>query len=221
MISRRVVRGICKLKKWKVLLFVGVCAFLTNIVLRDLWLSVTQLTELRKCPACYGVSACRDIHHVDLSWHDVNAIFSHLFGVKNVFFGTYNRSKVVLKKLAYSYELNAFDVALCEKLGLKYPCWNVPLDRYTADFYGLIEKTITSDFSKDDSSRLRLCPTVRRLDDLLYNVYFNSKNIDSTEILINLWTLVTVNPEPLILQVNSKRICKKGASCRETKVREI
>ncbi|XP_026826615.1 deleted in autism protein 1 homolog isoform X2 [Ooceraea biroi] len=202
------VYNVCKFKKWKILLFVvGICVLLlnANIILRSFYPSVTQLTELHKCPACYGISACRDIHEVDLLWHDRKAIFSHLFGVKNVFFGTYNRSKVVLKKLAHSFELNAFDVALCEKLDFNYPCSNIPLDRFTVDFYHLIEKTITSDFSKDDSSRLRLCPIVYHLDDLLHNVYLNNKNVDSTEFLINLWTLVSVNPEPLILQILSAK----------------
>ncbi|KAH0949620.1 hypothetical protein HN011_006919 [Eciton burchellii] len=194
-----------RFKRWKILLFVGVCALLLNVVPRSLHPSVTQLTEVHKCPACYGVSACRDVHRVELLWHDSRAIFSHLFGVKNVFYGTYDRRKVVLKKLAHSSELDAFDAVLCEKLGSRAPCFDLSIDRRTADFYlDLIETTIASDFSKDDSSRLRFCPTVRRLGDLLHDVYLNDEDVqDITESLINLWTLVSVNPEPLILQILS------------------
>ncbi|KYM79291.1 PREDICTED: deleted in autism protein 1 homolog [Atta cephalotes] len=199
------IHNIFRFKKWKILLLIGICilALRINVILQSLYPSVTQLTELQKCPACYGISACHNIHKIDLLWNDVNAIISHLFGVKNVFFGIYNQSKVVLKKLAHSSELKALDVTLCNELHLGYPCSNVPLDRYKADFYNLIRKIITSDFSKDDTSRLRLCPTIRHLDDLFYNVHLNNKHIDPTQYLINLWTLVSINPEPLILQILS------------------
>jgi len=119
----------------------------------------------------------------------------------------YNQSKVVLKKLAHPSELKALDVTLCNELHLGYPCSNVPLDRYTTDFYDLIRKTITSDFSKDDS-RLRFCPTIEHLDDLFYNVHLNNKHINPTQYLINLWTLISINPEPLILQVNYENMQK-------------
>jgi len=104
--------------------------------------------------------------------------------------------------------LKALDVTLCNELHLEYPCSNVSLDRYTTDFYDLIRKTITSDFSKDDTSRLRFCPTIEHLDDLFYNVHLNNKHISPTQYLINLWTLVSINPEPLILQVNYENIQK-------------
>ncbi|XP_018398867.1 PREDICTED: deleted in autism protein 1 homolog [Cyphomyrmex costatus] len=199
------IHNIFRFKKWKILLLIGICilALRINVILQSLYPSITQLTELHKCPACYGVSTCHNIHKIDLLWNDVNAIISHLFGVKNVFFGVYNESKVVLKKLAHSSELKALDITLCSELHLGYPCLNVPLDRYKADFYNLIRKIITSDFSKDDTSRLRLCPTIRHLDDLFYNIHLNNKHIEPTQYLINLWTLVSINPEPLILQVLS------------------
>lgn len=177
-----------------------------KINIQSLYPSLTQLTEIHKCPVCYGVSACDNILEINLLWHEVSAIFSHLFGVKNVFFGTYNQSKVVLKKLAHSSELKAFDIALCHKFHLEYPCSNIPLENYTADFYDFIVHTITLNFSKDDTSRLRLCPTIQHFNDLFHNVHFNNKHINSIQYLINLWTLVSINPEPLILQVICKNI---------------
>ncbi|KAL6266288.1 hypothetical protein P5V15_003147 [Pogonomyrmex californicus] len=199
------VRNIFRFKKWKILLLIGIyiLASKLNVILPSLYPSITQLTELHKCPACYGISACHDIHKINLLWNDVNAIISHLFGVKNVFFGIHGQNKVVLKKLAHFSELRAFDIVLCKKLYLEYPCSNIPIDRYTADFYDLIKKTITSDFSEDDMRRLRLCPTIEHLDDLFYNVHLNNKYINPKHYLINLWTLISINPEPLILQILS------------------
>lgn len=202
--------NIFKFKKWKLLLFVGVSyiLFLTkNVVIQNSYLSVTHLAEIHKCPACYGVSLCHNIHKVNLLWHDLNIILFYLFGDENVFFGTYNQNKVVLKKLARSSELEAFDIAYCNKLQLEYPCSSVSkekLNRHIPDFNDHIKKIITSDFSKDDSRRLRLCPTTQHIDDLFYNIYINYKHINPAEYLINLWTLVSINPEPLILQVNHK-----------------
>lgn len=199
------IRNIFKFKKCRILLCIGICALVLriNIIIQSLYPSVTQLTEQHKCPACYGVSACHNIHKINLLWHDINTITSHLFGVKNVFFATYNRSKVVLKKLAQSSELKAFDIMLCKKLHLEYPCTSVLLDRYITYFYEYIKEIVTSDFSKDDTRRLRLCPTIQHLDDLFHNVHLNNKHIDPTQYLINLWTLISLNPEPLILQILS------------------
>lgn len=213
MLIHKILHYLCnifKFKIWKILLFIGFfTVFLQLNVITyyaSLYPSILQLTELHKCPACYGVSACHNIHKVNLLWNEINAITSNLFGVKNVFFGTYNGNKVVLKKLAHSSELKAFDIMLCNKLQLKYPCSNITLNELHAlDFYDFIQKTITNDFSNDDSSRLRLCPTAQHLDDLFDNVHLNNKHIDRTEYLINLWTLVSLNPEPLILQVYSKK----------------
>ncbi|XP_025157635.1 deleted in autism protein 1 homolog [Harpegnathos saltator] len=122
------VYNIFRFKKWKLLLFIGIfCTFflITNIIIQNLRPSIIQLVEIHKCPVCYGVSACHDIHKVNLLWHDIN----------------------------------------------------------------------------DDSSRLRLCPTIQHIDNLLYSIHLNYKYVDSMEYLINLWTLVSINPEPLILQI--------------------
>ncbi|XP_012232214.2 divergent protein kinase domain 2A [Linepithema humile] len=192
-------------RKWKILFFV---IYLLIIVYQMniksfLYPSITQYTEINKCPVCYGVSACFNIYEAEL-WREFTVVLIHLFDVKNAFFGTYNQTQVVLKKLAYSTELKAFDIAWCNKFHRQYPCSNILLDNYTTDFYDSIEQTITLNFSKDDASRLRLCPTVQHLDDFLRNVHLNNKHfINNTQYLINLWTLVSINPEPLILQILS------------------
>lgn len=199
--------NICRFKKWTLLLCIGISCtlFLTrNVIIQILYPSITQLAEVHKCPTCYGVSACHDIHKINLSWHDASTIFLHLFGIKNVFFGSYNHDKIVLKKLAHSSELKAFDIAFCNKLHLEYPCTSISeeeLSKYATDLDDLIKKTVSSDFSNDDSSRLRLCPTTQHIDDLFYNIHLNYKHADTIDYLINLWTLLSINPEPLILQV--------------------
>ncbi|XP_032689439.1 divergent protein kinase domain 2A-like [Odontomachus brunneus] len=198
--------NIFKFKKWKLLLFIGIsCTLLLmkNVVTQYLYPSVTQLAEIHKCPACYGASVCHNVHKINISWR-ISTILFYLYGTESVFFGAYNQNKVVLKKLAPPSELEAFDIVYCKKFYLEYPCSNVSkkkLNRHIADFNDLIKKIITSDFSEDDSSRLRLCPTTRHIDDLFHNIYLNYKHTNPIEYLINLWTLVSINPEPLILQI--------------------
>lgn len=199
--------NILKFKKWKVLLFIGGCILFSQICVKiqNLYFSTTQLVELHKCPACYGVSACHNIHKVTILWNDVHTLLSFLFGIKNVFFGIYNGNKIVLKKLAHSSELKTLDITFCNILHLQYPCSNIStevLNKHAADFDEHIKKAITSEFSNDDSSRLRLCPTIQHLNDLFYNIRPKNNHTDPTEHLINLWTLIFINPEPLILQVN-------------------
>lgn len=201
--------NIFKFKKWK-LFFIGIFCTLflmKNVVIQDLHPSVIQLAEIHKCPACYGVSVCHNVHKMNISWHFSTILF-YLYGTESVFFGAYNQNKVVLKKLAQPSELKTLDIVYCKKLHLEYPCsknvFKEKLNRHVADFDDLIKKIIASDFSEDDSSRLRLCPTTRHIDELFHNIYLNYRHTNPIEYLINLWTLVSINPEPLILQVNHK-----------------
>nr|XP_034184033.1 divergent protein kinase domain 2A isoform X2 [Osmia lignaria] len=198
--------NILKFKKWELFFLITIVISLkwsTIIILRP---DINYLTELHKCPTCFGTSACDYIHEVDITFRDFYSAFSYYFGVKNVFFGTFNTSKVILKKLAQSFELNEFDRMLCENVNFSYIC---PMNTEKTDnqidvnFYKLIEKQVSLSFTQDHFSRLRLCPNVRHLNDLLHPIYFSNKNVDSETLDINIWTLTVLNPEPLFLQILS------------------
>ncbi|XP_054013743.1 divergent protein kinase domain 2A-like isoform X2 [Hylaeus anthracinus] len=162
--------NILKFKKWKLLFFVIIFIIFKWSKIITFQPNINYLTELHKCPACFGTSACNYIHKVDITPYDFYSTFSYLFGVKNVFFGFFINNKVILKKLAHSSELNDFDRMLCENENFGHICEknlkNVN-NKTSIDFYELIVREVTLDFAKDNLVRLRLCPNAQHLRNLL------------------------------------------------------
>lgn len=196
--------NILKFKKWELLCIVTILIALKCSTIITFRPNVNHLTELHKCPICFGTSACEYSHEVDIILNDLHSIFSYYLGVKNVFFGSFNENKVVLKKLAQSSELNEFDKMLCENANSSHVCsFNIPVKDsiFNINFRELIEKQVSLDFERDNFNRLSLCPSVEHLNNLLRYVYQNNKDIDPKVLDINIWTLTVLNPEPLILQV--------------------
>ncbi|XP_035739544.1 divergent protein kinase domain 2A-like [Vespa mandarinia] len=75
--------------------------------------------------------------------------------------GKYFETKVVLKKLAHTSELKAFDEMLCENKNLQFLCKNnLKINNHSSqvDFYELVKRKLISSFTQDDNSLLRLCP---------------------------------------------------------------
>lgn len=200
--------NIVRFRKWKVLLILGLfsVALGLKVVLKTLRVTAAQLTDLKKCPACFGLSICDAILNdkIVIRHKNAYATFANLFGSKNVFYATYGRDKIVLKKLAHSSELDAFDKMLCADETLAELCpnnsnrKNIP---YSIDFYTRIIQEINSDFTSGNISNLRLCPITDHMDDLLYNVYANNGNDRKQISHAYLWTMVKINPEPLVLQI--------------------
>ncbi|XP_076672799.1 divergent protein kinase domain 2A isoform X1 [Andrena cerasifolii] len=196
--------NILKFKKWEVFFFVTVFIGLKWSKIITFKADVNHLTELEKCPACFGISACSYIHNVDITPHDFYSAFSYIFGAKNVFLGTLNGSKVILKKLAHTSELNEFDRVVCENKNLSRICTrnSEKIDHSNdINFYELIEQQVTLHFTKDNLNRLRVCPSVKHLSNLLHQIYLSNENYDSDALDISIWMLTVLNPEPLLLQI--------------------
>ncbi|XP_012262670.2 divergent protein kinase domain 2A-like [Athalia rosae] len=200
--------NIVRFRKWKVFLILGLfsLALGLKVVLKTLRLTAAQLTDLQKCPACFGLSLCDAILNNKISIRHKNAYatFANLFGSKNVFFGTYGKEKVVLKKLAHTSELEAFDKMLCSDQKLLELCVtnsNKKAIPRNIDFYTRVIREITSDFTSENISNLKLCPITDHMDDLLYNVYANGGKNEKEISHAYLWTMIKINPEPLVLQI--------------------
>ncbi|XP_015509861.1 divergent protein kinase domain 2A isoform X2 [Neodiprion lecontei] len=200
--------NVVRFRKWKVFLILGLfsLALGLKVVLKTLRVTAAQLTDLRKCPACYGLSICGAIlnNEIVIRHRGVYATFANLFNAKNVFFGNYAGEKVVLKKLAHTSELYAFDKMLCTDSKLFELCPNNSNKKSVPraiDFYTQITRELTTDFASDNTSNLRLCPITDHMDDLLYNVYANSGNDKKQISHAYLWTILRINPEPVVLQI--------------------
>lgn len=201
---------IIRFRKWKLIILGLFCVALgLKVVLNTLRLTAGQLTDLSKCPACFGLSICDAVlkNEIIIRHRNAYSTFANIFGGKNVFYANYGRDKVVLKKLARSTELDNFDRIICDDDKLADIC---PSDKnqknihHSIDFYARISKDINSDFNADNVSSLRLCPTTEHIDDLFYNVYANSGESRKQISHAYIWTMVKINPEPLILQVDLK-----------------
>ncbi|XP_076245859.1 divergent protein kinase domain 2A [Calliopsis andreniformis] len=198
--------NILKFKKWEVFFFVTTFIALKWSKIITFKPDINRLTELEKCPVCYGTSACSYIDKVDITPYDFYSAFSYFLGIKNVFTGTHDGYEVILKKLAHDSELSEFDRTLCETDKFSSICAKDFSKIDNINFRELIEQEVTLDFTKDNFSHLRVCPSVERLDNLLQHIYLNNKNVDPEIVDISIWMLTVLNPEPLLLQILSKVI---------------
>lgn len=163
-------------------------------------INIETLLELEKCPACYGNSACGFVKDIELEYRDPGTLLSYFTGTRNVFRGSLADKRFVIKKLADDAELRDFDRRICQTDSSE-PCVNI--NASNEDLYGFIKKTVSLDFGEDDLSRLRICPSTNRLMTLLNRAYSDKGNFDGNELLFNAWTIVSINPEPIMLQVLS------------------
>ncbi|XP_015108541.1 divergent protein kinase domain 2A [Diachasma alloeum] len=160
--------------------------------------AVSSLAEFEKCPACYGSSACPQVlnENIKIKPFDFRTTMSHILPSKNVFFGESNGKKIVVKKLAQYEELEAFDQMICKE-GLDCcAARNYNNEHaHSIDYFSRILNDVSSDFISDDRSGLIICPNPTStifFDKLRGSRYLNDSN---------LWTLVRINPEPIILEI--------------------
>lgn len=164
---------------------------------------IMQLTDLYRCPACYGISVCPELYSSQIVLD--SSQWTSMFNVKNIYYG-YTKSdrprRVVLKKLAHDWEFLEFDEKLCKEFNLKENCKPVHLLNAT-NIDDKVLKMIEYNVSWPDvepRKGLVLCPYTYSLHDLLNPLIMNGKGNYKLEML-NIWTMLNINPEPIILQV--------------------
>ncbi|XP_075985644.1 divergent protein kinase domain 2A-like [Anticarsia gemmatalis] len=163
---------------------------------------VMSLTDLNRCPACYGISICPELYssQIILDWQTLPSMFN----AKNIFSGvTKSDRRVVLKKLAHNWELNEFDSKLCKEFNLKRNCKPIQLLNVT-NFDEKIIKLVEYNLTWPDvepRKGLVLCPYAYSVYDLLVPVLTKKKPAMD---MINIWTMLSINPEPIIIQVIPK-----------------
>ncbi|XP_063369786.1 divergent protein kinase domain 2A [Cydia amplana] len=165
---------------------------------------VMHITDLDRCPACYGVSVCPELYSNQIMLESGNH-WSRMFNAKNVYYGyTKSNRRVVLKKLAQNWELQEFDSKLCKSWQLKDDC--KPRDLLNlSNIVNKIKNMVHYNFSWPDTEPrkgLVFCPYATGILDFINTS--NKKFTDSKSDLINIWTSLSINPEPLILKVIPK-----------------
>lgn len=164
-------------------------------------INVRSLLELEKCPACYGLSACDFARDVELDIREPGTLISYFTGTRNVFQGTLGDNRLVIKKLGSSAELEALDREIC--WGKSDQQCTVDVNASDEDLLALIEERVSLEFEEDHLSRLRICPSTKRLESFLNRAFVHPRSFHEKRSLFNVWTIVSLNPEPILLQILS------------------
>lgn len=141
--------------------------------------NVLDLCEIETCPYCYGKTFCKNVSSVNLSYTFCSVV-NYYFSVKNVFYARFSGSDVVLKKLGHNSELS----------GIK-----------TVANGGLNMQDSIVDYVIRDSQNLRVCSKRTAVSLVERFVGLKPENATLDDHLQNVWTMLQVNAEPLILQV--------------------
>ncbi|UJR31397.1 hypothetical protein I4U23_018891 [Adineta vaga] len=131
--------------------------------------------ELNSCPACFGVRLCHlfGTDRVQLTgWQRFSLFNNDLFNVKNIYYGTMNKNRVVFKKMAHQSEWVIFDD--CQQ---KASCFH----RSTASFITLLPCSNMTFISK------------------FTNAFLQSTDLDRHDSEISLGTTIQINLEPIVL----------------------
>lgn len=166
---------------------------------------VLRLTDLNRCPVCYGISVCPELYSNQIvleehRWQDL------LFNVKNIYHGyTKSNRKVILKKLAYDKELDKFDNNLCKTFNLSSNCKPMDLLNVTTIHKKIVDivhfNLTRTDVSVRPRTGLTFCPYPEGIQDFLKPFLTNNIRKQHNSDLINVWTMLSLNAEPIILQV--------------------
>ncbi|XP_034825951.1 divergent protein kinase domain 2A-like [Maniola hyperantus] len=164
---------------------------------------VMRLTDLNRCPACYGVTVCPELYSNQIT---LDSNHWNMFNAKNIYYGyTKSNRRVVLKKLAHDWELKEFDDKLCDTWHLKHSCKVIQLLNMTnidEKLLNIVEFNLSWPDTKPRKG-LVMCPYAYSVYDLIQSLLNNKRESYKSEI-INIWTMLSINPEPIILQVIPK-----------------
>ncbi|XP_063229062.1 divergent protein kinase domain 2A-like isoform X2 [Bacillus rossius redtenbacheri] len=166
-----------------------------------------ELTEVHKCPSCYGVTACPAfmLGQVELTGASRLVRLLDLVGGRNVMFATHGDRRVVLKRLGNRRELAELDARICREMGRRPGCrvgdamWKVKDVRSL--IASLLDMPDVSPNSSDSYRSLHLCPSTTNVDLFLEKIFLRYRAIGREILYTNIWTMLLINPEPIILQV--------------------
>jgi hypothetical protein len=175
-------------------------------------INVEELTEMSKCPACFGVRLCPAIMSGKVELNDWNKFrLSKLVNARNVFYATWDdrgvKQQIVLKKLAHDHELDSLDKAICDRHGKEDSC------KVSDAVVPLIEKYARVPDDHDENmpfvlngekigkgTDVLLCPSHRKMDFLTTAAKQFARGQHENMILANVLTTILLNPEPVLLQ---------------------
>lgn len=164
--------------------------------------------EVESCPACYGLDMCSAVSNQDIDYYCPRFgafSFISLFGVKNVHFAcSQSYGDIVMKKLGHTSELYLLDEKACNAVGQSRDCDFHLLAHPTFDVEKKIGEVVRyKENLESDGFGMILCPNTKNLKELLSGFMLddNGTSVLNSIVLANIWTIVNINPEPVIMKV--------------------
>ena len=158
-------------------------------------------SDIGLCPACYGEDFCDFIikEHHEIQSQSSWKLFRWILNVKNVYFISVKNENHVMKKLAHDRELAQFDETLCKRSDKSNTCdisrsWKKVLDRHDDNISLVIQEN--SDLFTE--SEVIKCGHSAVLQHLVSKHVLYDKSSDA---ISHFLTVLSINPEPLILKV--------------------
>lgn len=193
-------------KRFLLLILTVTVVYVLCLLTVDIDPQSSDFHEYDKCPACYGDALCPNLSDLELTGWRRKSILRHL-NVKNVFYGKFRGTKVVVKKLAHDTELAETDAKLCRRAGIEFT---------VSCNAGLAIRALLGDVKDPVSAVLRFMSSFRTNQDITTcssdrlvkkvfsavkrgGVTLASKRDEPNAADVVAYTAV-VNPEPLVLQ---------------------
>lgn len=186
----------------------AISVFIPIFTVYNLKMQALHLTDLDRCPVCYGRSICNEIYSnkILVKEHRWQNVFYN--NVQNIYHGYRNTTNVILKKLAFDGQIVKFDKNLCDTFHLNNNCTTNDLfnDTSKSVYSKIIDRVSYQKVDEMDPRRpvgLIFCPYPDGIYDFLEPILKNKISIKSyRENLLNTWTMLSLNAEPIILQVS-------------------
>lgn len=173
--------------KMKVTLISFSVVVFSIILYEYLKVDLIEQCELEKCPYCYGTDLCKLFFNSSINLVDdslIELITNH-FSVKNVFYAEMYQEKIVLKKLAHTNELQQLDEIVSVQFSKNY------IVNFTKEILNILT------VKRKDVSTFKVCS---ESDAVVFTQEILSTITEDN--LKHIWTILQINVEPLLLQVN-------------------
>ena len=168
-------------------------------------LNYNNFLETYTCPVCYGTSGCKKLSSDKVTLVGYSRISNFGFASsKNIHFAEDNKdgNSLIFKKLAKHHTFNDLDSKICLEADSNIGC-DVAVAVLQTDFIKIVKNEKVYAKYLQGTSPLFVCPSTRLFDKLMKNYKEKAASKLSVKDRIQIWTAATVNPESLILQVNS------------------
>lgn len=184
------------------IIFIFLIAIGWLIYTRLLTFSYKSLAEMETCPACFGVTMCPALLGGQI---EIDTSLTNLMKVKNVLYGKYKGKQIVLKKLGHDWELEELNNRICTSISEKKGCELNDIHWKASNIHQRIADLTEFNSSlrqTQSGSSMTFCPLHVDVQKLFEKVVRKNRGTSPGVVYTNIWTMVQINPEPLILQVS-------------------